>query len=102
MIESKIVVVTGSSSGMGEEIVAKFLTEQEYLVVGIDILPESARISAHPGHARYRHYIADVTIPSQLPDISNVNILVNNAGVQGTTRDIEVNLKGVMNCTKQS
>ncbi len=97
----KTVVVTGASSGMGEQIVIKFLSELDYNVVGIDILPQSERINAHPGHARYTHYIADVSSLNELPDIEDVNILVNNAGVQGTSTDIEVNLIGVMNCTEK-
>lgn len=97
----KTVVVTGASSGMGEQIVVKFLSELDYIVIGIDVLPESERIIGHPGHARYTHYIADVSILDQLPDIDKVNILINNAGVQGTSKDIEVNLIGVMNCTEK-
>ena len=97
-----LVVVTGASSGMGEATVLKFLSELDYNVIGIDVLPESERVSVHPGHSeRYKHYIADVSVKHLLPDIKGVNILVNSAGVQGTEYDIDVNLKGVMNCTEK-
>lgn len=87
---------------MGEAAAIKFLNELEYTVVGIDILPVSPRVSIHPGYSeRYVHYIADVASFSSLPDVDNVNILINSAGVQGTNFDIEVNLKGVMNCTEK-
>lgn len=96
------VVITGASSGMGEAAVLKFLTELDYDVIGIDVLPMSERISAHPGAGlRYTHRIADVSKKDALPDIPKVNILINSAGVQGTDIDIEVNLKGVMNCTEK-
>lgn len=99
---NKKVVITGASSGMGEAAAIKFLNELEYTVVGIDILPVSPRVSIHPGYSeRYVHYIADVASFSSLPDVDNVNILINSAGVQGTNFDIEVNLKGVMNCTEK-
>lgn len=101
MTQRPRVVITGASRGMGEATVLKFLTELDYEVIGIDVLPESAMVNVHPGHSRYTHIIADVSDKDKLPDISCVNILVNNAGVQGTDRDIEVNLKGVMNCTEK-
>lgn len=98
----KNVVITGASSGMGEAAVIKFLIEQEYNVIGIDILPASYKVTSFPGaSSRYCHFIADVSKREDLPDISNVNILINNAGVQGTNHDIEVNLVGVMNCTQK-
>lgn len=101
MIKHKV-VITGASSGMGEAAVIKFLDELDYDVIGIDVLPESERVSIHPGHGhRYTHYIADVSDKSSLPHINDVYILVNNAGVQGTDRDIEINLKGVINCTEK-
>lgn len=88
------VVVTGSSAGMGREIAMKFLLNG-YTVYGLDIQPSSIESKS------YHHYICDVADKESLPDIENVNILINNAGVQHTDRDIEVNLKGVINCTNK-
>lgn len=96
------VVITGASSGMGEAAALKFLDEFDYTVIGIDVLPVSEKVSVHPGYSsRYTHCIADVSCKDTLPDLNDVNILINSAGVQGTDTDIEVNLKGVMNCTEK-
>lgn len=88
------VVITGSAKGMGREIALKFLTNG-HIVYGIDI--QTSTIA----HDSYRHYQRDVADADSLPDIKDVNILINNAGVQHTDRDIEVNLQGVINCTKK-
>lgn len=89
------VLITGSSTGMGLATALRFLQEG-HEVVGIDILPApDTLIESH----NYTHYIANVADGLQLPDIENVNILINNAGVQGSGNDIDVNLKGLMNTT---
>lgn len=88
------VVVTGSSKGMGLEIAKKFLREG-HEVFGLDI--EESDIS----HENYTHIKCDVAVRESLPDIEDVNILINNAGVQDSGRDIEVNLYGVINCTEK-
>ena len=89
------VVITGSAAGMGLAAVKKFIAEG-HEVHGIDILPASKDIE---GNESYTHYIANVADGLQLPDIDGVNILVNNAGVQGSGMDIDINLKGLMNTT---
>lgn len=88
------VVVTGSSKGMGVEIAKKFLKEG-YEVFGLDV-EEASIFDTH-----YHHYQCDVSMKETLPDIAGVAILINNAGVQNSGRDIEVNLKGVINCTEK-
>lgn len=88
------VVVTGSSKGMGVEIAKKFLREG-YEVCGLDV-EEASIFDTH-----YHHYQCDVANKNSLPNIQGVNILINNAGVQNSGRDIEVNLKGVINCTEK-
>ena len=88
------VVVTGSSAGMGREIAMKFLLNG-HTVYGLDVQPASISSDA------YHHYICDVSDKESLPDIDNVEILINNAGVQHSGRDIEVNLLGVINCTNK-
>lgn len=88
----KNVVITGSSLGIGRATVEEFLKHPEFTVHGIDVLPATVE------HPNYIHHIADVAY-SSLPNIENPYILINNAGVQNSGRDIDVNLKGLMNCT---
>lgn len=98
MNKKGIVVVTGSSNGIGYATAKKFLDEG-YNVHGIDI--DESRIA----HDEYVHHIADVSRPETLPDISEVSILINNAGQQTPETnlckgsDIDVNLRGMMYCT---
>lgn len=87
------VLITGTSSGIGKAAALKFL-KMGHGVIGIDRLP--CAIS----HDNYTHIVCDIT--KDLPDIENVEILINNAGVQtGTDRDIEVNLKGTVAVTEK-
>lgn len=86
------VLITGASRGMGRETAIKFLNEG-HEVIGLDISDPTIV------HNNYIHYTADVSNNDTLPDIKDVNILINNAGVENSTRDIEINLKGVMYCT---
>lgn len=88
------VLVTGTSTGIGLGIVEKFLAEG-HEVIGLDV-QESA-----VDHKNYTHYIADVAVKEQLPEVDGVEILVNNAGVQDSGRDIEVNLLGTIYCTEK-
>ncbi len=86
------VLITGTSDGIGREIALKFLA-CGHEVTGIDILP--ATIDG----GRYTHFTADIC--GELPDIPPVDILINNAGVQDSGRDIDVNLKGSMRVTEK-
>lgn len=87
------IVVTGSSNGIGKAIANKFLA-CGHTVIGIDVA--DATIT----HDNYRHVVADV-YSSELPQIDNVDILINNAGVQDSGKDIDVNLKGTIRVTEK-
>lgn len=87
------VLVTGTSCGIGRGIAEKFLS-MGHNVKGIDVLPGTIE------HSAYRHYIADI-FHGELPELSPVEILINNAGVQNSGEDIDVNLKGTIRVTEK-
>lgn len=90
------VLITGTSSGIGRAAALKFLDEG-YYVSGIDVKESSIK-----NNERYNHYVADISNKESLPEIDNVAILINNAGVQtATNEDINVNLIGTMNVTEK-
>ena len=96
----KIAVVTGTAAGMGLAAVKRFLLGG-YIVHGIDILPCPKQLEIHADYGEYIHHIANVADYDKLPEIPDVEILINNAGVQGSGVDIDINLKGLMNTTKK-
>lgn len=87
------VVITGTHTGMGRAAAIEFLNNG-HTVYGIDIKRSTI------DHPNYTHRIADVADKFHLPVIHDVNILVNNAGVQNSGRDVEVNYQGIKNCTE--
>ena len=93
------VLVTGSMCGMGEACALYFISKG-HRVVGIDLFPDSTSPELAVSDM-YIHYVADVTDMDSLPDIEHVDILINNAGIWDSGRDIEINLYGVINCTKK-
>ena len=87
------ILITGTSRGIGKEIAIKFLTEG-HEVFGIDIREKSIN------HKNYKH-IQKSVCDTELPAIDNVEILINNAGVQNSVDDIDINLKGTINITEK-
>lgn len=87
------IVITGTSNGIGKAIARKFLS-CGHEVYGIDV--QSATIE----NGRYKHFKTDV-FAGELPEIDGVEILINNAGVQDSGRDIDVNLKGAIRVTEK-
>lgn len=86
------VIITGSSNGIGAACVDKFLREG-HEVIGIDVEEQTC------WERCYTHIQTSVA-DKYIPQIDDVEILINNAGIQGTNFDIDVNLKGLINCTK--
>ena len=87
------VLITGTSKGIGREVAIKFLKEK-HKVIGIDI--EESTIN----HRNYTHIIKSIT-DKDLPNIPDIDILINNAGVQNSVDDIDINLKGTINITEK-
>lgn len=87
------VLVTGTSTGIGNAVAMQYLVNG-HEVIGIDIAPSTIT------HRNYTH-IQDSICSKELPDIGGVEILVNNAGVQNSEDDIEINLKGTIKVTER-
>lgn len=87
------VIITGASKGIGKAIAERFLSADAE-VVGIDRLP--AQLVARG----YTHHVCDI-YSGELPEIDDAEVLVNNAGVQDSGNDIDVNLKGTIRVTEK-
>ena len=87
------ILVTGTSQGIGKAIAELFL-ENNHQVIGIDRQEKSIN------HKNYQHYKCDIRDYENLPEIENVEILINNAGTQNE-EDIDINLKALIHITEK-
>ncbi|MFW5927907.1 MAG: SDR family NAD(P)-dependent oxidoreductase, partial [Thermoplasmatota archaeon] len=120
-IKDKIVLVTGSSSGIGRETIKKFAEEGSRVIITYN----SGKKRAEETAEYCRNYIDTKVIKLDVTDISSIenvvqkvekeldslDILVNNAGVlekgklikqtyQDIKKQIDVNLTGLINITR--
>ena len=87
------VLITGTSKGIGRAIAQKFLS-CGHEVIGFD------ELAATIENKCYKHVQTDIH-SGQLPEIEGVEVLINNAGVQNSGRDIDINLKGSIRVTEK-
>lgn len=87
------ILITGTSSGIGKGI-AKLFLKEGHRVIGIDREEKSIYNEA------YTHFIMDVRDKENLPEIDDVEILINNAGTQNEA-DIDINLKALIGITEK-
>ena len=87
------ILITGTSQGIGKAIAERFLKEN-HEVIGID------RQGASIEQEGYIHYQMDVRDYEKLPELSDINVLINNAGTQNED-DIDINLKAVIRITEK-
>lgn len=85
------ILVTGTSQGIGKAI-AKLFIDRGHTVIGLD-RQESSIIDDN-----YTHIICDIT--RSLPEVDDVDILINNAGTQNEN-DIDTNLKALIKVTEK-
>ena len=120
-LKGKVAIITGAGRGIGQATALKFVREGAKVVV-CDLTPESiadtVKMCGDAGGEAFG-FAADVRDPVVLDSMveatvgkwGRVDVLVNNAGIvadaqfKNMTEDqfdrvIEINLKGVYNCTK--
>lgn len=87
------VLITGTSQGIGKAIASIFL-ENGHDVIGID------RNEASISHDSYQHLLHDVRDIENIPEMKDIQILINNAGTQNED-DIEINLRSLIRLTEK-
>lgn len=86
------ILITGTSQGIGLACARKYVS-MGHEVIGFDIQDTDFKDSS------YTHMIVDIT--SELPDIDNVEVLINNAGIQDGPSVIDTNLKATIEVTEK-
>ncbi len=120
MIEGKIALVTGASSGIGKAIVEKFIENGSY-VLGVARSEDKLRAMKEKLGENFDYAVADVSSHKRAKEVveylvevkGQIDILVNNAGITEDAlvlrmdedkwdRVMDTNLKGAFNYSKYS
>ena len=88
------ILVTGSSNGIGKVVSERFL-KLGHFVYGFDLQEPTIK------NKNYRHFKIDIKDKESLPELSEIEIIFNNAGLQNCEDDIENNLNGTINVTEK-
>ena len=86
-------LITGTSQGIGKAIALLFLVNG-HEVIGID------RNDSSINHPSYLHLLHDVRDIENIPEMDDIQILINNAGTQNED-DIEINLRSLIRLTEK-
>ena len=87
------ILITGTAQGIGKAVAERFLHDN-HDVIGID------RQAGTISNGHYTHHQCDIRDFDALPDIPDVQILINNAGTQNED-DIDINLKALIRITEK-
>ena len=87
------ILITGTSQGIGNAIAGLFI-KKGHDVIGID------RADNPFSAINYTHIRCDIRDLDKIPDIQDVEILINNAGTQNE-EDIDINLKSLIRVTEK-
>jgi 3-oxoacyl-[acyl-carrier protein] reductase len=120
-IDNKVCIITGAVSGIGNATARKFAENgAKVFICDLDPLAVQKAVSDLSQFGEVKGFVADVTKPEEirrmvdevLKTFGRIDVLINNAGITSDAqlikmtseqfdKVIDVNLKGVFNCTKE-
>ena len=118
-LKNKTAIVTGGAQGFGLDIAKRFLKSGVKVIIWDIDEKELLKASKYLNNTHLSFNIVDVSHYGQVKDVvnniiktSNIDILINNAGITGSTsplwsydveewnKIIQINLMGTFNCCK--
>jgi len=118
-LKNKIAIVTGGAQGFGLDIAKRFLNSGAKVIIWDIDEQELLKASKEINNSKLSFNVVDVSNYTQVKEIvneiikkNNIDILINNAGITGSTsplwdydvkewnKIIQINLMGTFNCCK--